>query len=274
MSRRLERVGPLGPIRALIASQQIVYHLARQRLVRRFRGSFLGVVWLFLAPAITLALYTLVFGVMLKNRWRVESSDTGEYALLLYLGLCVFWFFSEVVSEAPMLIINNPSYVKKVVFPTESLVWVLVAYGLSLSVLRISVFLIACLLIQGGLPFSTLLLPMVWIPVTLYAAGIGWMLAAIGTFVRDVGEIVGLALMAIFFLSPVLYPIETIPTAIHWLVKINPITLPIQQARDLAYFGTLPDLTAWFIQLGASMLVAWAGLALFCRSKRIFGDVV
>jgi len=274
MFRRRDRSGPIGPFLALVDSREIVYQLARQRLVRRFRGSFLGVAWLVLSPAITLALYTLVFGVMLKNRWRVESSGTGEYALLLYLGLCIFWFFSEVVSEAPTLILNNPSYVKKVVFPTESLIWVLVTYSLSLSVLRIAVFLVACLLMQGAIPITALLLPFVWIPLILYAAGIGWILASIGTFLRDIGEVVGLALMASFFLSPVLYPIETIPDIVRWLVAINPVTLPVQQARELAYFGTLPDLTVWTTQLGVSMLIAWAGLALFCRSKRVFGDVV
>jgi lipopolysaccharide transport system permease protein len=267
-------VGLLDPFRVLIDSREIVYQLARQRLVRRFRGSFLGAIWLFLSPAITLALYTLVFGVMLKNRWRVDSTDTGEYALLLYLGLCIFWFFSEVVSEAPTLIINNPSYVKKVVFPTESLLWVLVAYSLALTTLRISVFVVACLLMQGQIPVTVLLLPLVWVPLVLYAVGIGWILASIGTFLRDVGEIVSLALMAIFFLSPVLYPVNTIPDVVQWIVSINPLTVPIQQARELAYFGTFPDPNVWLVQLAMSMFVAWAGLALFCRSKRIFGDVV
>lgn len=274
MFRRRNNIGPLGPLHALIDSREIVYQLARQRLVRRFRGSVLGVLWLILSPAITLALYTLVFGVMLKNRWRADSSDTGEYALLLYLGLCVFWFFSEVVSEAPTLILNNPSYVKKVVFPTESLLWVLVVYGLSLTALRIVVFVLACLLMQGTIPITALLLPLVWIPLVFYAVGVGWALASVGTFLRDVGEIVGLALMTIFFLSPVLYPIDTIPDVVQWLVTLNPLTLPIQQARELAYFGTFPDPTIWLVQLASSMFVAWAGLALFCRSKRIFGDVV
>jgi lipopolysaccharide transport system permease protein len=272
--RPVEFAGPLGPFRAFVESREIVFQLTRQRLVRRFRGSFMGFVWLIVSPAVTLALYTLVFGVMLKNRWRVESSDTGEYALLLYLGLCVYWFFSELVSEAPALILNNPTYVKKVVFPTESLLWVLVCYGLALTFLRVAVFFVACLWMQGSIPVTALLVPFVWIPLILIAVGTGWILAALGTLVKDVGEIVGLVLMAMFFLSPVLYPIETIPESVRWVAQLNPVTLPIQQTRDLAYFGTLPDAVIWLIQLGASALVAWCGFLFFRRSKRVFGDVV
>lgn len=274
MSGRPDRTGLFAPLRIAFDSREIVYTLARQRLVRRFRGSILGVVWLLLAPAITLALYTLVFGVMLKSRWRVEDDGTAEYALMLYLGLCLFWFFSEILNEAPSLILNHATYVKKVVFPTECLLWVLVAHGLFLSALRVAIFLAACLWMQGSLPPTALALPLVWIPLSLYAAGIGWLLASVGAVLRDVGEIVALALMGLFFMSPVLYPIEMIPSSVHWLVAINPLTIPVEQARELAYFGTVPDPMEWLIQLGASLLVARLGLWLFNRSKRVFGDVV
>ena len=108
-----------APILCLLESRQVVYYLTRKRIVLRYRGSALGIVWSFIVPALTLAIYTIVFGIVLRARWSNEDSSTTEYALLLYLGLCVYWFVSDCVSEAPGLIANHSSYVKKVVFPSR-----------------------------------------------------------------------------------------------------------------------------------------------------------
>jgi lipopolysaccharide transport system permease protein len=258
----------------LIESSELVYYMSRQRIVSRYRGSVLGVTWALLSPALNLAVFTLVFGVIFKPRWAAEEVDTMEYALLLYLGLCAYWFVSECIAEAPGLIVHHANYVKKVVFPLDVLIWVSISTAMFHAVLRLLVFAIAYLGIKGQLPMTFALLPLVWLPLALMTLGLSWLLAAVGVFVRDLGEVVALALTAMLFLSPVFYSVESVPETFRWLIAINPITQPITQLRDVAYFGELPAARSWLQLIATTYAVAWLGHALFMRSRRSFSDVL
>ena len=267
-------MSPLGPLTSLLSARQVVYQLARRRVVLRYRGSLLGVLWSFIGPALTLGIYTLVFGIFLRARWSSGDSTTTEYAFLLYLGLCVYWFLTECVSEAPMLIRNNANYVKKVVFPLEILPWVSVADAAFHGGIRLLVFAVALLFIEGALPWTFVLLPLVWLPLLLWTLGLCWMLSAAGVFVRDLREVVSLMLVALLFLSPIFYSTEGLPELARTLIGFNPIATPVMQTREVAYLGVLPDLYLWLRVAGASAIFAWSGYALFARSRGAFADVV
>lgn len=271
-------IGPLAaaiaPIQCLFESRELVYYLTRQRIVLRYRGSLLGAAWMILSPALMLAIYTLVFGVIFTPRWTAEAQGTTEYALLLYLGLCAYWFLSECVAESPGLIVQHSTYVKKVVFPLDILVWVSVSTAMFHSTIRLLVFAAAHLLVEGNLPMTIVLLPFVWLPLALMTLGISWLLSAMGVFIRDLGEIVTLALTAMLFLSPVFYSVESLPEAFRWLILVNPITQPISQIRDVAYFGVLPGARAFLLTLAISYFAAWLGHAFFVRSRRAFADAI
>lgn len=274
MTRASRRIGLGAPITSLLESRQLVYSLTRQRILLRYRGSMLGIVWAILSPALTLGIFTFVFGVMLRPRLAPETTNTTEFALLLYLGLCVFWFVSECVGEAPDLVTNHSQYVKKVVFPLEILPWVSVANALFHTLVRLLVFALACVALQVALPWSVVLVPLVWLPLCLTTLAACWMLAAAGAFLRDLGEIVALILTALLFMSPVFYPIESVPAALRWVVLLNPISLPVTQVRDLAYFGRMPDVGIWAGSLVVAFVLAWLGHAGFARARRAFADVV
>ena len=264
----------LAPFLCLVDSRQIIYFLARKRVVARYRGSILGIVWSFIVPTLMLIIYTLVFGVVLESRWATGESTTTEYAFLLYLGLCVYWLVSDCVSEAPSLIQNHANYVKKVVFPLEILPWVSLADALFHSAIRIAVFVIALTVFQGPPPLTILLLPFIWLPLCLWTLGLCWILAAAGAFLRDLREIMSLILVALLFLSPTFYSIKGVPEAARNLIMMNPISLPIMQTRDVAYYGSVPDLWSWFLVLLFSLFFAWVGHAIFARSRGAFADVV
>lgn len=266
--------GPLAPLTCLRDSAQLVYYLTRRRIVTRYRGSYLGLAWFFASPAITLAIFTFVFGVLLQSRWDGQVTNTTEYALLLFLGLLVFWFVSECIGEAPGLILEHANYVKKVVFPIEVLPWVLIANALFNTAVRSVVFILAYVALVGLPPATILLLPFVWLPLSLATIGICWLLAALGVFLRDLREGVSLLLTAFLFLSPIFYSSESVPEAFRWLLRLNPITLPVEQARDLAFFGRVPDLLSWSLFFAISCVLAWVGYAGFARTRRAFADVL
>ncbi|MFP6640423.1 MAG: ABC transporter permease [Myxococcota bacterium] len=264
----------LAPITCLLDARQVVYYLTRKSIVLRYRGSALGIVWSFIVPALTLAIYTVVFGVVLRARWSTGESSTTQYALLLYLGLCVYWFVSECVSEAPSLIANHSNYVKKIVFPLDILPWVSVFDALFHSVIRLAVFVIVFSVLWGLPPWTIILLPIVWLPVCLWTLGLCWILAAAGVFLRDLREIISLMLIALLFLSPIFYPIDRLPALARNMVLLNPVALPVMQTRDVAYYGVIPDPLVWLAVATASAVFAWGGHAIFSRSRGAFADVV
>lgn len=264
----------VDPVSCAVAARELVWALTRQRIVLRYRGSVLGVVWSVLSPALTLGIFTFVFGVMLRPRWSPESTNTTEFALLLYLGLCVFWFVSECVSESPALIVNHSPYVKKVVFPLEILPWVSVSNALFHTAIRLVVYLVAATLLAHAPGWTALLVPLVFVPLCLSTLGVCWILAAAGVFLRDLGEIVSLILTALLFLSPVFYPIDSVPESLRFLILANPVSLPVEQLRAVAYWGTLPDPATWALLTGVSYVLAWAGSAVFRRARSSFADVV
>src|SRR6266700_1361078 len=104
----------------------LVSSLIRREVVGRYRGSVFGLLWSLLNPLFMLAVYTFVFGVVMKSRWTTPDQQsathsTGEFAAILFCGLIVFQFFAEVISLAPGMIVANANYVKKVVFPIQIL---------------------------------------------------------------------------------------------------------------------------------------------------------
>ena len=265
--------GPQAPLDALWVHRELIGRLAWRRIAVRYRGSLLGSAWSVLSPLLTLAIFTLVFGVIFGSRWT-DDATTLQYALLLYLGLCVFWFVSECLGEATSVIADHASYVKKVVFPLEILPWILVVTALFHLAIRLAVFVLAWAILEGPPPMTLLALPLVFAPLVLATVGLGYVIACAGALVRDLREGMALLLTALMFLSPILYPLDAVPVAFRPLIRLNPLTLPVEQVREVAAFGMAPDPMACALALLVSWAMAWVGAALFARLRGVFADVV
>ncbi len=240
----------------------------------RYRGSFAGIIWSFLIPIIILGIYTFVFSFILRTHWRAEDGSTIEYVFLLYAGLIVYNLFSECTARFPTLILSNVNLVKKVIFPLEILPLVTLGSALFHAVISFGIWLIAYLIVFG-LPHPTFLLMLgILLPLLLMVAGMGWVLASIGVYFRDLSQIVGLLNMALMFLAPIFYPPEIIPEAFRKYLLLNPITLPIAQLRDVMYWGKLPDLKDYLVYFCVSSAFAWLSFLWFQRVRKGFADVV
>jgi len=136
----------------------------------RYRGSLLGVGWSFVTPLAMLAVYTFVFSQVFKSRWGgLEQAGTLGFAVNLFAGLIVFNLFSECVSRAPGLVLANPNYVKKVIFPLEVLSGVAVGTACFHALTSLIVLILFELLAFRQLPVTLLWLPVVWLPLLLGA---------------------------------------------------------------------------------------------------------
>lgn len=254
--------------RALIAQ------LAQREVHARYRQSALGLAWVVITPLLMLGVYTLVFRNIMRVRWpgSVDESNLA-FALRLYAGLAVFAFFAECVNRAPGLILEQPNLVKKVVFPIELLAWVSAAsagVGLAVSALLL---LALNALVQGGLPVTAVALPLAWLPLLPLALGLTWLLAGIGTYVRDVGQVLGMAMSALMFLSPIFYPVEALPEAVRGWMGLNPLAGVITDTRAVLA-GSWPDWGRLALALAAHSLLALAGALFFRRVRTGFADVL
>jgi lipopolysaccharide transport system permease protein len=221
-----------------------------------------------------LVVYTFVFSVIFKARWGTGSDSKTEFALILFAGLMVFSLFAECVNRAPGLILSNPNYVKKVVFPLEVLPWVNLGSALFHGVISLSVWMIAYIVFFGVPHFTALYLPFILLPLIFFIMGLSWALASLGVYLRDAAQFVGIVTSTLMFLSPIFYPVTAIPERYRGLLYLNPLTPAIEQVRDALYWGKAPDFAVLGIYLVITAFVAWLGFAWFQKTRKGFADVL
>lgn len=267
-------VSPREMVASLWRHRELVYASAKREVLGRYRGSALGLLWSFFNPIFMLAVYTFVFSEVFKARWNPGSESKTEFALALFAGLIIFNLFSECVNRAPNLVLYNPNYVKKVLYPLEILPFVAFLSGLYHALVSLAVWMVAYL-IFFGIPHPTvLLLPLIIVPFGLFIMGVSWGLASLGVFLRDVSQFIGVLTMVLMFLSPVFYPVSSLPENYRHILYINPLTIVIEQTRDILFWGKLPSVTSMLIYWVGAIAIAWLGFAWFQKTRRGFADVL
>jgi lipopolysaccharide transport system permease protein len=255
--------------------QELIRQLTRRELTSRYRGSILGVAWSFVTPLLMLGVYTFLFGVVFRARWNAAAHEGNlDYALILFVGLTVYNLFAECVGRAPTLIMANANLVKRVVFPLEILSWSVMGAALVNAGLSLLIWLVAAT-VAGLTPgWTALWLPVILAPLVLFTMGCTWLLSALGVFVRDVGHAIGVAISMLLFLSPVFYRVEMLPAGLQSVVRLNPLTYFIEEARHALVWHQAPDPAALALAYGGGVLAAAVGLACFQRARRGFADVL
>ncbi|GAA5234880.1 ABC transporter permease [Verticiella sediminum] len=266
--------GPREMAATLWRHRGLIHASAKREVLGRYRGSFLGLLWSFFNPLLMLTVYTFVFSEVFNARWGAASQSKTEFALVLFAGLLVFNLFSECINRAPGLILANPNYVKKVVFPLEVLPVVALLSALYHFAVTLLVWLVAYV-VMFGVPHATVAyLPLVMVPFCLFILGLCWALAALGVYLRDVAQFIGVLTMALMFLSPIFYPVSAVPEAYRHILYLNPLTLVIEQARSVLYWGNPPEPFTMAVYWVATLAIAWLGFAWFQKTRKGFADVI
>ncbi len=260
---------------SLWRNRQLIWQMTRREVAGRYRGSLLGLAWSFFNPLLMLVVYTFVFSVVFKARWNVGGDESKtDFAIILFTGMIVFNLFAEVVNRAPGLIIYNVNYVKKVVFPLEILSWVALGSVLFHSLVSLFVLISAQLILNHALPWTIVFFPLVLLPLVLATLGVAWFLSAIGVFMRDIGQITGVATTILMFLSAVFYPLSNLPQVYQNLLKLNPLVLIITESRNVLIYGNLPDWLSLGGALFAGLIIAASGFWWFQKTRKGFADVL
>ena len=263
-----------GMFRTLWVHRQLIARMSRREVIGRYRGSALGLVWSFLTPLFMLAIYTFVFSVVFKARWGTEEESRTQFAVVLFAGLIVHSIFAEVINRAPQLVLGNVNYVKKVVFPLEILPVIQLVAAFFHGLVSVVVLLVAKLVFTGSVPFTALFFPVVILPLLILILGLSWALASLGVFARDVGQTIVLITSVMLFMSPVFFPIQSLPDYLQPWMQLNPLTFIIEQVREVLVWGRQPQWFGLFVYGLFAPAVSWLGFAWFQKTRKGFADVL
>jgi len=266
---------PWRIVRHLRGHGSLIQQLTKRDILARYRGSFLGAFWSLLRPLGMLTVYAVVFGFIFQSRLGQGANESKlDFTLALFCGLVLFDFLGESLSRAPMLVLANPNYVTKVVFPLEILSVSAVGAALIQMLISFIPLLAALLAAHGTIPLTALYLPLVVLPLILLALGLSWFLSSLGVFIRDINAIVPVALTILMFASAIFYSLNRVPPQFQTLFLFNPIALVVHEARNILLWGISPSWGRLALLWVASFLVAVSGYAFFMRTKRAFADVM
>ena len=262
-------------VRNIAINRQLIYQMVKRDVIGRYKGSVFGVAWSFFNPIFMLVIYTFVFSIVFKAKWAGAASDSKtEFSLILFTGMIVFGLFSEAINRAPSLVISNVNYVKKVVFPLEMLPIISMGSVLFHSFVSLLILLVAFILVNGYLPWTAIYIPVVFAPLIILSLGISWFLASLGVFMRDVGQTVGLLTTVLMFVSPIFYPLSSLPQEFQGWIALSPVSFIIEQARAILIFGLSPDWQGLALYAIVALLFMWLGFAWFQKTRKGFADVL
>ncbi len=266
----------LALIRSLWRNRQLILQMSKREVIGRYKGSAMGLAWSFFNPVLMLVVYTFVFSEIFQSRWGGIGADDSktQFAVVLFVGMIVLNLFSEVINRAPILILSNVNYVKKVVFPVEILPVITMGAALFHSLISLGVLLAAFAVFNGYLQWTAVFIPLVLLPIIILTLGLAWLLASLGVFLRDVGQTIGIITTVLMFLSPVFYPITAVPERFRPIIMSNPLTFIIEQAREVLIWGHLPNWMGLGIYTFAATVVVWIGFAWFQKTRKGFADVL
>jgi lipopolysaccharide transport system permease protein len=274
--RRLRAALPglfASPFRTIFQNRRLIRSMARRDILARYRGSFGDVFWTILNPLLLMSTYFFVFGVVLRARFGADSSSTG-FAIYFIAGMLPWLAFSEPVGRSPVVILEHRNFVKKLIFPLDTLPVNQVLAGLVTEAFAAGVFLAALLVLRHSIPISVVWLPVLLIPQLLFTLGVSWFLSALGAFMRDLGQIMGFVLTLWFFITPICYPESSLPSSAMVILRKNPIYVLVRGYRAVFLEGHAPELFPLVKLWIVAVIVFLAGHAWFTKLRKGFADVI
>lgn len=253
-------------IRELYAYRAMIHSLVKRDLKGRYKGSALGFLWTFLNPLLQLAVYTMVFSVIMRSGIR-------DYYLFLFVALIPWIFFSTSLTGGAGCILAQQDMVKKIYFPREVLP---VSYVTSQFInMLLSFLVIFAVLVIARYPLRPL--PLLCLPVVMaveygLALGFTMVMSAATVYLRDLEYVLGILSMAWQFLTPIMYALDQVPEQVRWIFAVNPMTNIITAYRDILYYGQVPKLKTLLSAFLIGMLLLAAGWRIFERLQKRFAE--
>jgi lipopolysaccharide transport system permease protein len=262
------------PAFALISDHTgLIRSMVKRDLTTRYKGSFMGPAWAFITPAVMIVIFTTIFSWIFHAKFGGDSGPFG-YAIYLFCGLLPWIAFSEGVKRSTSSLIENTNLVKRVVFPVEALPVNLALSGLVNQLIGTVVLIVAALLHGQRVGVTILMMPLLLIPQLMMTIGLGWLMASLGVFIRDMPQFNQLAFSTWMYLTPIFYPENLIPQRYLWMVNLNPIAPLVRSYRRVLLEGQMPDWQGLVVTMLFASFCFVLGYWWFERTKKSFADVL
>ena len=253
----------------------LILQLAKRDISSKYKGSLLGLLWTLVTPIAMLIVFSFVFGTVFQTKWPGNDEvSQAEFSLNLFIGLSVFWYFSESINRAPSVFTSVPNYVKKVVFPLHVLTLSSLLASLFQLAIHLGITLLASVLLLDKINVYLLYVPVIVALTFPLLMGLQLLLGSIGVYIRDINSITSVLLTLLMFLSPIFYPLSALPQAIQGYLILNPLTEIIESLRSVILLEQAPNLISLFIYAGFSLIVFIVGLKTYRLTRRGFADVI
>ncbi|MCI0574298.1 MAG: ABC transporter permease [Myxococcaceae bacterium] len=258
----------LRNLQELYQYRGLLLSLVQRELTARYRGSVLGFLWTFLNPTLLMLVYALVFSVYMRQ-------DLRNPLYFQFVGLLPWIWFSTSVGGCATAISDRRDLLTKVRFPAQ----VLPASVVTTNLLNY-LFSLPLMVVLGALhgmwpTWHILLLPAVAATQLLLTLGLGYVVAALNVTFRDLQHIIGNLLTLGFFVTPVLYPIATVPERFRDLVLYgNPVAALITSYQSILYEHRLPEARPLLWVAGLSVVLLWGAARLFESRREEFAECI
>lgn len=260
------------------ANRYLIAQMVQREVQQRYRGSVLGFVWSFLYPILMLLVYMFVFGVVMRMKWGIDTANEGgevAFGVIMFAGLLLHGFLADVLVRSCSLIITNPQYVKKVVFPLPILPVVTLGSACFHLLIGLFILVVFALITGASLSAYALLTPLVLLPFVLFVLGLSWLLAALCVYLRDIAQIITVVVTLLLFLAPILYPLSLVPVQYQSLMLwLNPLTVIVEQLRAVLLFANAPNWVHLGVYFAIALMTAVIGYQFFKRTEKGFADVL
>ena len=233
----------------------------------KYKHSFLGVLWSFINPLLQILVYALIFPLVMKN-----GGSYKDYTVFMVCGLIPWAYFTTVINRASFIMIENGNILKKVYFPRSILPLSLVTSE-TINFLVSCIIILAFIVIKGfGISKFILFFPLVLLIQYVLLLGIALIFSAVTVYMRDIQHFIGVVLQLLFYATPIVYSIDTIPENFRWILKWNPMTYIIEGYRAIFYNQTMPDLKSLGILGVISIVILIVGYLLFNKLQKRFAE--
>ena len=263
----------MNELATLYRYRQLLAALTARDLKARYRGSILGFFWSLANPLLLLAVYTVVFTIFFPQQ------VIPSYPLFLFAGILPWTFFSAAVLESTNSISSNAGLIKKVMFPAETLPLVVVLSHLVHFVLALPVLFAAMGLYayfgKATIPPTAVFVPFLMLLQTIFVAGIVMVVSSASVLLRDLRDIITNLMQLGFFITPIIYLIDRIPSRpLRALLRLNPMTPFVVSYQDVLFFGHLPGLADTLLMVFYALVSMMLGITVFDRLRDTLAEAI
>lgn len=254
-------------IKEIFKFKEMIRSWTRKELRTRYKGSFLGFLWTFVNPLLQLVVYSIIFPFVMKF-------NQENYAMFLFVALIPWNFFTSSMQGACGLIVWNSDMVTKVYFPREVLPISFTCSGLLNMIFSYAIVFPMLIIFRVPFTWNLLWLPVLMICQTILCLGIALLVSSINVYFRDIEYLIGIGVMALYFLTPIMYDISNLPEKLQKIMYINPMTGYVLMYRDVTFNGYGVDLKTLLFSFVYSVIVLIIGYITFEKLQRRFTEVL